>query len=161
MFFHSNTLILSKQDPQRPLSVKWITLSKLWSQQKDSRLKCVRENYYYGSYDMFPCSLDWLGVFSVSLIIFIKKQIFAQGKSLKLIQISGLRNQGNNSKLTILKEFQNLEILKMIREVLSMELKERNQNSYLEMVFRDFKNCLMKICLNIVICFIKKIKIFS
>lgn len=70
MFFHSNTLILSKQEPQRPLSVKWILISKLWNHQKNSLQNSVRDKYYYGSYDMFPCSLDWLGVFSVKILSF-------------------------------------------------------------------------------------------
>lgn len=69
---------------------------------------------------------------------------------MKLIQISGLRNQGNNSKLTIFKEFQNLEILKMVKEVIGMEVREKNKSSYLDIIFKDFKNCLMKISINLV-----------
>ena len=65
MFFHSNTLILSKHEPQKPLSVKWINLSKQCNYQRNSLIGTERENYNYGSFDMFPFSLDWLGVFSV------------------------------------------------------------------------------------------------
>ena len=65
MFFHSNTLILSKSELQKSLSVKWITISKQWNSQRYSMFGNIREKYDYGSFDMFPCSLDWLGVFSV------------------------------------------------------------------------------------------------
>lgn len=65
MFFHSNTLILAKNELLRPLSVKWITLSKQWDYQKNALLKVTREKYNFGSFDMLPCSLDCLGVFSV------------------------------------------------------------------------------------------------
>ena len=65
MFFHSNTLILSKNEVHKPLSVKWITFSKQWNYQRNTLYENIRENYNYGSFDKFPCSLDWLGVFSV------------------------------------------------------------------------------------------------
>ena len=75
----------------------------------------------------------------------------------KIYQITGLRNQGNNSNFVAFKEILNPEIFKNIKDIIFLEMKAKKNILFLEIIGKDFKNCILKIIINMVKYFKKNI----